>query len=204
MRFLPAILVFGAAGAGYLYTQDELPRDLSPGSWLSDEEHAGPAAGAPEHVDRLAAAPKEELVAVSGPEITNFGDVFRFDLTPQAITSRWSRVSTGLSDVRLQGYRVPLVTGVSESDLAGSLTYYFDGQPRLRRITFLGTTGDPQKLVEFLSRQFGFRRAQSTSPRLTVYRVRFGRTGQLTVAPAEVLDRNQASTNYRVDLLLER
>jgi hypothetical protein len=201
MRFLPAIVVFGAAGAGYLYTQEGLVQSMSPGSWVSDEGAA--TVSGPEAVERLAAAPKEEVVAVPGPEISNFREILRFDLSPQAVTQKWSRVSTGLSDARFLGYRVPLMTGTSESDLAGSLTYYFDSRPKLRRITFLGTTGNPQRLVDFLSQQYGFRRFQNGDARVTTWRVRYPYSGLLQVAPAEVLDKNLASTNYRVQLSLE-
>jgi hypothetical protein len=201
MRFLPAILVFGAAGASYVYTQDGGGKILSPASWISDSSATTSNSAS---AQRLAAAPKEEMVAVAGPEISNFGEVFRFDLTPKAVTERWSRVSTGLSDARFQGYRVPLMTGISESDLAGSLTYYFDNQPRLRRVTFLGTTGDPQRLIEFVTRQFGFRRFQNGNPRVTAYQVQSRYSGRLQIAHAEVIDKNLASTNYQIELSLER
>src|SRR5258708_2407566 len=148
MRFLPALVVFGAAGAGYVYSHGDIARNFSPATWISDEGSV--AEKGPPDVERLAAAPKEQVVAVPGPEVSNFGDVFRFDMTPQAVTQRWSRVSTGLGEVRMQGYRVPLGTGNAESDVAGSLTYYFGGRPKLRRITFLGTTANPQRLVDFL------------------------------------------------------
>jgi hypothetical protein len=202
MRFLPAIVVFSAAGAGYVYTHGDLAKNLSPATWISDEGSL--ADKGPAEVERLAAAPQEEVVAVPGPQVSNFGDVFRFDMTPQAITQRWSRVSTGLGDVRMQGYRVPLVTGNTDSDLAGSLTYYFDGRPKLRRITFLGTTANPQRFVEFLAKQYGFRQFQNGNARVTTYRARYGSTGMLKIMPAEVLDKHLASTNYRVELSLER
>jgi hypothetical protein len=201
MRFLPAIVVFGAAGASYLCTQEGLFQNMSPASWISEEGAA--TEGGPEAVERLAVAAKEDVVAVPGPEISNFGEVLRFDLSPQAITQKWSRVSTGLSDPRFQGYRVPLMTGTSDSDLVGSLTYYFDGRPRMRRITFLGTTGNPRQLVDFLSRQYGFRRYRDGNARVTAYRVRYPYSGLLQIMPAEVLDKHQASTNYQLQLSIE-
>jgi hypothetical protein len=201
MRFLPAILVFAAAGAGYVYSHGDL-KNISPATWISD---AGSVAEkGPADVERLAAAPPEEVVAVPGPQVSNFGEVFRFDMTPQAVAQRWSRVSTGLGDARLQGHRVPLVTGNDESDLAGSLTYYFDGLLKLRRITFLGTTGNPRRLVEFLGKHYGFRHVQTGNARAMTYQVRYRFTGRLQVTPAEVLDKNLASTNYKVELSLER
>jgi|SRR5579863_967008 len=201
MRFLPAIIVFGAAGAGYVYSHGDL-KNISPASWISDEGSVREQA--PAEIERLAAAPKEDVVAVTGPEISNFGDVFRFDMTPQAVTQRWSRVSTGLGDARLQGYRVPLVTGNDETDLAGALTYYFDGLLKLRRITFLGTTGNPRRLVEFLGQHYGFRHVQSGHARAMTYQVRYRFTGRLIVTPNDIIDKHLASTNYQVELSLER
>jgi hypothetical protein len=188
MRYLPAILVFGAAGTGYFYSQEGLIQNVSE-SWLQEEGTA--TTSGPVDVERLANAPKEEVVAVPGPKISNFGEVFRFDFSPQAITQRWPRVSTGLSDARFQGYRVPLTTGPSESDLAGSLTYYFDSQ-------------NPQRLIQFLARQYGFRRLQSGDARVSTYGVRFPHSGVLKITTAEVVDKNLASTNYRIDLSLAR
>ncbi|HTI50971.1 MAG TPA: DUF6690 family protein [Planctomycetaceae bacterium] len=202
MRFLPAIIVFGAAGAGYVYTHDDVAQTLSPASWVSETGQA--ASSSDPEVERLTSAPAEEIVVVAGPDELGLEDVFRFDLTPQIITQRWNRVTTGLGDVRYQGYRVPLVTGTTSSDLAGSLTYYFDAQPRLRRITFLGTTGDPARVVEFVGGKFGFRRAQTGNPRVMTYRTHYRWTGSLDITPAEVLDRRQAETNYQIELVIER
>src|SRR4029077_4720768 len=137
---------------------------------------------------------------VAGPEQLSLEEIFRFDLTPRIITDRWNRVTTGLGGVRYQGYRVPLVTGATASDLAGSLTYYFDAQPKLQRIAFLGATGDPARLVDFLAQRYGFRRQQTGNPRVMTYRAGFPPAGQLEVTPADLLDRHQAETNYRIDL----
>ena len=203
MRFLPAIVVFGAAGAAYLYTHDEnFAKSFSLSQFLSNEDEAVATQDLPP--EQLADAPPEQIVAVPGPDVTNFAEIFRFDITPQFVTERWSRVSTGLSDVRMQGYRVPLVTGVEPGDLAGSLTYYFDSRPRLQRITFIGTTGDPSRLINFLAQQYGFHRYQHGNARVTTFRSRFRWTGVLNITPAEVLDHQLTATNYRVDLSIAR
>ena len=203
MRFLPAILIFGAAGAGYVATHDDVAKTLSPATWLVDDESTSQASSDPV-VEQLASAPMESIVAVAGPPQLQLDEVFRFDLTPRAITDRWNRVSTGMGDVRYQGYRVPLVTGPTAADLAGSLTYYFDSGPRLRRITFVGTTGDPARVVDFFSARFGFRRFQTGNTRITSYRTYFRHTGLLHVTPAEVLDQTHAATNYQIELSIEQ
>jgi hypothetical protein len=74
--------------------------------------------------------------------------VFRFDLTPQWVSSRWPRVSTVAgSDPDQLGMRVVLVTGTQPDDIAGSLTYYFDRHHQMQRITFTGLTRDPRRLL---------------------------------------------------------
>jgi hypothetical protein len=206
MRSLPAVLVFAAAGAGYVYTHPEIAKGLSVTQWISEEgdQEERVEKATPEVVARLVSAKPEEVIAVPGPENADFGHIFRFDLTSEAITKKWSRVSTMLSDPQFQGYRVPLVTGTADSDLAGSLTYYFDGQPRLRRITFLGTTGNPNRIVGYMAKYYGFRKVTGSTPRSMVYRTHSRVTGELTVTPAEVLEKNLASTNYRVVLSVQK
>ncbi|HEV3024657.1 MAG TPA: DUF6690 family protein, partial [Pirellulales bacterium] len=72
--------------------------------------------------------PLAESLANAAADATPVVDVqqaFRFDVTSAWVLGRWPRVSAGLSQLDLQGYRVPLVTGTKPDDLAGSLTYYF-------------------------------------------------------------------------------
>ena len=106
--------------------------------------------------------------------------------------------------MRYQGYRVPLVTGTTSRDLAGSLTYYFDSSLKLRRITFLGTTGAPDEVIEFLARRFRFTRHDTGNARVTTYWARYGYTGLLEVTPAEVLSHDQSGKNYQLNLSIER
>jgi hypothetical protein len=115
-------------------------------------------------------APKGDF-GTEAPPIVDIGDALRFDLAPAWVIQRWPRVSTGMGQVQMQGYRVALVTGTSEHDLAGSLTYYFNPRQQLQRIVFYGTTGDPGKLVAFLSARYGFARRILNDPGLFVYEV---------------------------------
>ena len=64
--------------------------------------------------------------------------VFDFQITPESIVAHWPAVSTGLAQLQLEGYRVPLVTGTAKHNLAGSLTWYFNAQQKLQQITFVG------------------------------------------------------------------
>lgn len=47
-------------------------------------------------------------------------EVFQFNITPEWIMRCWPQVATGLDQVQLQGYRVPLISGTAESDVAGA------------------------------------------------------------------------------------
>ncbi len=95
--------------------------------------------------------------------------VFDFQITPEWIVAHWPAVSTGLAQLQLEGYRVPLVTGTAQHDLAGSLTYYFNAEQKLQQITFIGTTGDPRPLIGLLTSRFHLTRRLVNDPGLVVY-----------------------------------
>lgn len=118
---------------------------------------AGPAApGAP--------APRQPSV-----RIHDASSVFDFHITPEWIVSHWPTVSTGLAQLQLEGYRVALVTGTTQQDLAGALTYYFNPEQKLAQITFIGTTGDPRQLIGLLINRFHLTRRLVNDPGLVSY-----------------------------------
>ena len=167
-----------------------------------------PATPAPEKpVD--AAPPQPVLLkpSLEGFPTFDFAEVFRFDVTPGWIMSRWSRVSAGLATLQLQGYRVPLVTGTAEDDLAGSLTYYFNSAQQVQRITFSGTTGDTRKLVHFIMGRYGFARRVTNDPSLFLYEIPEPRglaKNILQIRPARVLTTGQPYQRFEVELAIER
>ena len=89
--------------------------------------------------------------------LPSLAEVLRFDVTVEWVMQRWPRVTTGLPQLQLQGYRVPLVTGTSLSDVAGSLTYYFNARQQVQRITLRGTDRRSQRLGEHPSQPLPFR-----------------------------------------------
>ncbi len=97
----------------------------------------------------------------NGPVVT-IEQAFRFDLTPQWVSSRWPRVSTVLGEPEQLGMRVALVTGTRPDDVAGSLTYYFDKHHQLQRITFEGLTRDPRRLLSATVTPFGLKSLPTT------------------------------------------
>lgn len=96
-----------------------------------------------------------------GGSINDLRDVMRFDITPDWVLQRFSRVTTVLADTRLEGMRVPIVTGTKPDDVAGTLSYYFDGNGQLQRVTLHGFTGDPKRLVTVMKQHYAMTREPS-------------------------------------------
>ena len=172
---------------------------------------APPTTGAsttPGYLDGAPLSPRDAAALfLDKAPIDNLGAVLRFDISPDWVLGHWPRVSTGLAQLQLQGYRAPLVTGTAEDDLAGALTYYFDPQQRLQRITFYGVTGDAQKLVSLLSSQYRFSRRILNHPGMMVYEgPAVGREpkSSLRVETAEVVRINEPHRRFQVSLVLER
>jgi len=153
------------------------------------------------------AATKPDSASPESIPVADLREVLRFDVTPGWIMRRWPRVSAGLSQLQLQGYRVPLVTGTAEDDLAGALTYYFNPRQEVERITFQGTTGDPRRLVELLVSSHGFVRRLVNEPGSLVCEAP-GSDGQcrgeLWVRPSRVIRADATSERFQVTLVLNR
>lgn len=160
-----------------------------------------------------ATSPAPPLLDLPAPPRTNsyavvsLAEVFRFDATPDWIMRRWPRVSTGLADLQLQGYRVPLVTGTAETDLAGSLTYYFNAQQRVQRITFTGATGNISQLAGMLTTRFRMARRLTNDPSLIVFEGASA-SGQpvssVQIHTAPLIQSGNVYQRYNVQLVLER
>ena len=145
--------------------------------------------------------------AVDAMPMPSLAEVLRFDATVPWVMQRWPRVSTGLPHLQLQGYRVPLVTGTSIADLAGSLTYYFNVRQRVQRITLRGTTGDPRALVALLTNRYRFTRRLTNDPGMVLYEaVDSGNqpVGTAKIRSASVVKANQPYTRFEVDLVMDR
>jgi len=139
--------------------------------------------------------------------IYELAQVLRFDVTTGWVMRHWPRVSTGLAHIQLQGLRVPLVTGTAEDDLAGALTYYFNPQQQVQRITFHGTTGNSQKLVRLVTGRYGLVRRITNDAGLFLYETaeRDGRTGSvLKIRPGRVIAASNPLRRFEVSLMLER
>ena len=133
-------------------------------------------------------------------------DVLRFDITTAWVLANWPRVSAGLAELDLQGYRVPVVTGASEADLAGSLTYYFNPRQRVQRIVFSGSTGDARRLVSLVESRYQLKRKITPDPSLFLYEHKeYGQvTSELRIRPAPVVRSGAPHGRFAVALTLGR
>lgn len=154
-----------------MVTETEVGRSLS-GQVRSvvgsaSERVAGPAAGGNAHLateklwdSRIGPRDLEQFAeagsrSLSGGPVADFRDVLRFDVSPNWVAEHFTRVTTVLADLRLEGFRVPVVTGTKTDDIAGTITYYFRPDHQLQRICLHGFTGDPSRLVETLTTHYG-------------------------------------------------
>jgi hypothetical protein len=154
--------------------------------------------------------PQSPLSLPPPPEATPVHDlteVFRFDITRAWITQRWPRVTTGLSKPELEGYRVVLMTGTAPSDLAGSLTYYFNAQQQVQEIGFRGSTGDVRSVVQLLTTHFGFGRRLLNDPALLAYEkvnAEGRQTGFAHIRSTPVLKASEQLQRFEIELTIER
>jgi hypothetical protein len=128
-------------------------------------------------------------------------EAIRFNLTPEWVTSRWPRVTSVIGDSEHLGLRVALVSGTQPDDVAGSLTYYFDQQHQLQRITLSGVSGDQTRLVGMATGHFGLRPTQTKDRGLYLGGDKNTPTSSLRVSDLPVV-RSEA-THARVQIALD-
>jgi len=137
-------------------------------------------------------------------ETVDLAEALRFDITPAWVVRRWPWVSAGLSQLPLNGYRVPLFTGTAEDDLAGALTYYFNSRQQVQRITFQGTTGDAGKLVRLVRSRFRFARRLADDPTVIRYETPAGQGPAKSFLDIRMIRPTDAFHRFDVTLALER
>jgi hypothetical protein len=159
-----------------------------------------------ELAQKLGALPPDPSAApqLVGVRVEDVREVLRFDITPRWVLNRFSRVSTVLADLELEGLRVPIVTGTRADDLAGTLTYYFDRSDKLQRVTIHGFTGDPNRLIGTMTQNYGL--ASEPSLEAGVYTKRWnGRpTNFLRLTHAPVVYADAVHQKYTVFLELNQ
>jgi hypothetical protein len=143
---------------------------------------------------------------IEGLPTTRLEEVIRMDVSKEWVYGRWSRKSTGVVHPDWFGVRVPLVTGTNLNDLAGSLTYYFDGSGRVQHIAFRGRTGDTTRLVALLTGKYGLEWQQPEFAGEQLYQIRWSGhpISELRTRPAPVLWGSAPHTSFQVELELAR
>jgi hypothetical protein len=216
-RFFFMFVMMAAVGVPYLVTSSSdwwntlSARYLGGGTDGKAAAADGSKAGAPPQAGSpQGGAAKTDTVMrplpVEGFGAQDLSQVLQFDGTPAWVMARWPRVTAGLAELDLQGYRVALVSGTADDDLAGSLTYYFDKSQRIARISFHGTTGDPRKLISLVSSRYHFVQQQTDDPSLSLFQVKWNGKplSELRIRPARMLRADQPRSRYEVDLAMKR
>lgn len=208
------VAVLAATGVPYsLSAIGDKSAPESETSWQSAADaDSGDAAvagngGAPDMVtttNRFSALQSTER-PLEGPGASSLAEVLRFDVSPAWLLGRWPRVMNSRFG-ELHAYRVPLVTGITDGDLAGSLTYYFNPRQQVQQIRFQGSTGDARPLVAYVGQNFGFLHQQTNDPSEYLYQVkRHGRAvSELRVKIVPLVEASASTMRFQVDLAMER
>lgn len=153
--------------------------------------------------------PGHEIFPISTPlegmRSVSLEEVFRFDVTREWVYERWARKSTALAELGLYGIRVPLVTGTQIHDLAGSLTYFFDSNGQVQRISFKGNTGDTTRIVMLAVQRYGLQQQNSQFVGEQIFEVRRGEEvfSELRTRPSSVLWSSSPHESFDVELTLQ-
>lgn len=179
------------------FWNSESPESSQPADSLSELQKRGQPSSEMEGLEF-------KSLPITGSPVDSLSDVLRFNITPDWILHHWPRVTTQLSDLRLAGLRVPLVTGTEKHDLAGSLTYYFDNQQLLQRISFSGYTGDESKLVALLTEKCALRSVPTLHRGL--YLAEWGGKARsaLRIKHSAIIDAGSSHPQFKVELELNR
>ncbi len=139
-------------------------------------------------------------IPMNGGPIYDIREILRFDITPGWVIHRFSRVSTILAERNFDALRTPIVTGTQPQDLAGTLTYFFDAEQRLRRIHLQAMTGDPNPLVATMIQFYHLRPEPSLGGHLYTTRWNNQVSSLMHIAPAPVLDATKPNSRFVVFL----
>ena len=132
------------------------------------------------------------------PAVHSLQEVLRFDVSPGWVLQRFPRVSTVLADTQLDGLRVPLITGTTPSDIAGTLTYYFDRFKTLQRVTLHGVTGDATRFISELQSTVQLQQQPSLGGALYVLQWNGRPTSLVHVEPAAVIYADAPYSRYKI------
>ncbi len=181
---MPVTMQGSSAGGGFLTTSSV----SNPGF---DFSQMTPDYGAVETLTFRGNAYGPDLTAqpMQFVPVSNFQEIFRFDVSPTWAKQRWERLTTIPAENGLHGLRTALVTGTNSWDLNGALTYFFDQNHRTQRITFRGWVGDPSRLIDLATKQFGLQPRPTHWAGLYVAKFGAAETGGLLMKDPDSIDR---------------
>ena len=130
--------------------------------------------------------------------------VLRFDVSPRWVIEQWPHVSTTRAEGPLDGLRVPVITGTTPQDLAGSLTYYFDERQQVQRISMEGIIGDDRRLVSVVTHRFQLKPEPTPGVGLYVLRWNGKPISALWLRRMPVVDRQGAGPRHEFAVELNR
>lgn len=185
------------------YADDQLARSADSTQLAFRPVHRdGTAVKKSDPVNRTAQSGRAlELPRIVGPPGASLPHLLSFDISPDWVSRNWARVTTGLSELDLQGWRVPISLAGHGSELVGSITYYFDHDRRVQRILLHGYTPDASEVLQLATTRYAMRRVPSTSEELFAADVAGQPIGGLRVNYSRIMSRDNAGK--RCELLME-
>lgn len=156
------------------------------------------AAGAPAATAPMSVSPSPSA------NISDFREVLRFDIGPSFVTSRFAQVTTVAANRQFDAYRVPFVSGTRPTDIAGTLTYYFDANQTVQRIQMQGSMGDPAVLVQLMVAFYHLAPEKSLGGQFYATRWNGRVTSMMLVSPAPIIHAGATYGKYSVFLELNQ
>lgn len=201
------LLLAGAAGGPYMFFESGAGTQTGQSGLQWPGSARTPTAGIATSADGLAFADNPLNPAEHSMEqvaIHSLQEVLRFDISPGWVLQRFPRVTTVLAETQLDGLRVPLITGTTPSDIAGTLTYSFDRYQRLQRLTVHGATGDPVRFVSELQQQYQMQQVPALGGVLYILKWNGQATSLVHIEPAPVIYADAPFSRFNIMIELNQ
>jgi len=198
-KLIAAGVIATAAGGGYYVHQGgELP-DFSGQGTEQTTATDSPFDTAPPL--SVSGTPQASLV---GPPMASLGELVRFDADHSWVIANWSRVTTSVGDQQLSGLRVPIMTGTGLNDVSGSLTYFFDAQGRVQRISLYGYTGDASDVVQLVTGVYDMKPEPATGLGMYIARWNGSPRSLLRIQQAPLVQANRPHERFLIQCEINR